>query len=69
MTDEQIKRLAKRIADYLFVNGAWQQGTRLVLVREDESGDMKQNLGGYSHRGAVISIEVALAAALKEQTP
>ena len=51
MTEERIKRLAEKITDYLFTNGAGKKARRLVLELEDG-----QDGGGWSKRAVEQAI-------------
>ena len=65
MTDEDIDRVARAIADRLFVNGAGNRATRLVLVKEDigQSAIISnpRNLGGWSENAVTRQIREAIA--------
>ena len=53
-------KLAKRIADYLFINGAGQQADRLVLMLPDE-----RDGGGWCKQAAMDQIDRAI----REESP
>lgn len=54
----ETRKRAERIAHNLFVNGAGQLATRLVMV--DESGDEPRDLGGWCEEAVADKIESVL---------
>ena len=70
--EKLIEEIASAIVADVFHNRHLQApATRLVLVREDDVGDMKQNLGGMCkdalHRTVSDRLATALAAATKRE--
>lgn len=64
MTEEQVKRIAQRVADYLFINGAGQKAERLMLVSK-----FGRDYGGWCRQAVVDVVVREVASELGAEAP